>query len=51
MNIDFIPIASLFGGSLIGISAVLLMISPGRVMGATGVLSGAILLNSLIKKR
>jgi uncharacterized membrane protein YedE/YeeE len=39
---EFTPIASLIGGALIGLSAVLLMLSLGRIMGATGVLSGAI---------
>lgn len=42
MTTEFTPIASLLGGSLIGISAVLLMLTLGRVMGATGLLAGAI---------
>ena len=36
----FTPFASLAGGVLIGIASTLLMLSLGRVMGATGVLSG-----------
>lgn len=42
MTTEFTPLASLLGGSLIGISAVLLMLSLGRIMGATGLLAGAI---------
>ena len=38
----FTPLASLAGGVLIGLSAVLLMLASGRIMGATGVLSGAL---------
>ncbi len=37
---EFTPWASLFGGVLIGLSAVLLMLVAGRIMGATGVLAG-----------
>ena len=36
----FTPLTSAFGGALIGLSAVLLMLAIGRVMGATGVLAG-----------
>lgn len=36
----FTPWASLGGGVLIGLSAVLLMLTLGRIMGATGVLAG-----------
>lgn len=36
----FTPIASLSGGVLIGIASTLLMLTLGRVMGATGVLAG-----------
>ena len=36
----FTPLASLFGGIMIGLSATLLMLVLGRVMGATGVLTG-----------
>jgi len=39
---EFTPFASLFGGVLIGLSAVLLMLVLGRVMGATGILAGFI---------
>ncbi len=39
---EFTPFASLFGGVLIGLSAVLLMLVLGRVMGATGILTGFI---------
>lgn len=38
----FTPWASLTGGVLIGLSATLLMLSLGRIMGATGVLAGAL---------
>ena len=37
---EFTPIASLIGGILIGLSAVLLMAVQGRIMGATGILAG-----------
>jgi len=37
---EFTPLASLFGGVLIGLSAVLLMLVLGRIMGATGILTG-----------
>jgi len=40
MTTDFTPWQSLFGGGLIGLSAVLLMLTLGRVMGATGILAG-----------
>ncbi|SEL44428.1 hypothetical protein SAMN05443999_105209 [Roseovarius azorensis] len=36
----FTPLQSLAGGILIGVSAVLLMLFQGRVLGATGILSG-----------
>jgi uncharacterized membrane protein YedE/YeeE len=36
----FTPIASLAGGVMIGIASTLLMLTLGRVMGATGVLAG-----------
>ncbi len=39
---EFTPYQSLLGGALIGLSAVLLMYSLGRIMGATGILSGFI---------
>lgn len=40
---EFTPLASAFGGALIGLAAVLLMTFGGRIFGATGILSGAIL--------
>ncbi len=36
----FTPFASLVGGVLIGVAAVLLMLLHGRIMGATGILAG-----------
>ena len=42
METDFAPFASAGGGALIGAAAVFLMLTLGRVMGATGILSGAI---------
>lgn len=40
LETSFTPLQSLFGGGLIGLSAVLLMLTLGRVMGATGILAG-----------
>lgn len=40
--VNFTPLASLLGGSLIGLAAVLLMLVLGRIMGATGLLAAAI---------
>jgi len=40
METTFTPLQSLFGGSLIGLAAVLLMATLGRIMGATGILAG-----------
>lgn len=37
---EFTPVASLLGGALIGLSAVLLMAFHGRIAGMTGILSG-----------
>lgn len=42
METEFTPLLSATGGALIGAAAVLLMFSLGRIMGATGVLAGAI---------
>ena len=42
MPTDFTPIASLAGGALIGLSAVMLMALLGRILGATGILAGAL---------
>lgn len=39
----FTPLASLAGGALIGLAAVLLMALHGRILGATGILTGAVL--------
>lgn len=39
---DFTPLASLAGGVLIGLSATLLMLTLGRILGATGVLAGLV---------
>lgn len=40
METTFTPWASLSGGVLIGLAATLLMLTIGRIMGATGVLTG-----------
>ncbi len=40
METAFTPFASLTGGVLIGLSATLLMLTLGRIMGATGILTG-----------
>ncbi|MEI4486748.1 YeeE/YedE family protein [Frigidibacter sp. MR17.14] len=37
---EFTPLASIAGGALIGLAAVLLMALHGRILGATGILSG-----------
>lgn len=39
---EFTPFDSLFGGALIGASAVLLMLVHGRIAGMTGILSGIV---------
>lgn len=39
MPTEFTPIASLFGGGLIGLAAVWLMASTGRVAGISGIIS------------
>lgn len=38
----FTPWQSLAGGALIGLASVLLMLSLGRIMGATGILAGVL---------
>ena len=43
METAFTPVQSAAGGALIGLAAVLLMAGLGRIMGATGILAGAIL--------
>lgn len=40
MATEFTPLLSLGGGILIGIASVLLMLTLGRVFGATGILAG-----------
>ncbi len=40
MQTEFTPLLSLGGGALIGLAAVILMLTLGRVAGATGILSG-----------
>ncbi|WP_415404782.1 YeeE/YedE family protein [Tateyamaria sp. SN3-11] len=47
MVTEFTPLASLAGGVLIGLAAVSLMALRGRIMGATGILAGALLPASL----
>jgi uncharacterized membrane protein YedE/YeeE len=42
----FTPGASLAGGVLIGVASTLLMLTLGRVMGATGILAGLLQLSS-----
>ena len=42
METAFTPIQALIGGTLIGLSAVLLMWARGRIMGATGIMAGLI---------
>lgn len=46
METAFTPIASLGGGLLIGLGAVLLMLGLGRIFGATGILSGVVFVES-----
>ena len=45
METEFTPWASLGGGALIGLAAVLLMALHGRIFGATGILSGLLRLH------
>jgi uncharacterized membrane protein YedE/YeeE len=45
METDFTPWASLGGGALIGLAAVLLMAFHGRILGATGILGGLMRFN------
>jgi hypothetical protein len=40
MMTEFTPVQSLLGGALIGLASVLLMLTLGRVMGATGIVAG-----------
>ncbi|WP_424986926.1 YeeE/YedE family protein [Microbulbifer sp. S227A] len=46
METTFTPVASLGGGLAIGLGAVLLMLGLGRVLGATGILSGLVFAES-----
>ena len=39
---NFTPVASLVGGVMIGLAALLLMLSHGRVMGVSGILGGIV---------
>jgi uncharacterized membrane protein YedE/YeeE len=41
---EFTPVAALIGGALIGLSAVLLMLSLGRIAGISGILAGCLTL-------
>ena len=46
MSIDFqnfTPYASLIGGVMIGLAALLLMLAHGRVMGFSGILGGIVM--------
>ena len=40
MTTEFIPLAGLAGGALIGLSAVLLMLGSGRIAGNSGIFAG-----------
>ncbi len=40
METEFTPLASTFGGLLIGLASVMLMWARGNVLGATGILTG-----------
>ncbi len=42
---EFTPLAGLLGGALIGLSAVLLMASVGRIAGASGIFAGLLTLS------
>jgi uncharacterized protein len=42
MTTEFTPLMSLFGGMLIGLSAVILMLFNGRIAGMTGILGGVL---------
>lgn len=42
METEFTPWISLLGGGLIGLAATLLMLTLGRIMGATGILAGLV---------
>ncbi|WP_227270399.1 YeeE/YedE family protein [Roseobacter weihaiensis] len=42
METDFTPFASFGGGLVIGLGAVFLMLGLGRILGATGIMSGLV---------
>ncbi|MDU9005569.1 YeeE/YedE family protein [Sedimentitalea todarodis] len=42
METDFTPLTSFGGGLAIGLGAVLLMLGLGRILGATGIMSGLV---------
>ena len=42
METAFTPFASLGGGLAIGLGAVMLMLGLGRILGATGIMSGLV---------
>lgn len=42
METDFTPLSSFGGGLAIGLGAVLLMLGLGRILGATGIMSGLV---------
>lgn len=46
METIFTPFASLGGGVMIGLGAVLLMLGLGRILGATGIMSGLVFAQS-----
>ncbi|HBQ22188.1 MAG: YeeE/YedE family protein [SAR116 cluster bacterium] len=43
----FTPMASTFGGAMIGLAALLLLVGSGRIMGASGILTSLVLEQSL----
>ena len=47
---NFTPLTALAGGSLIGLSAVFLLLTSGQIAGVSGLVQGA-LINKSIKKR
>ena len=47
METEFTPMASLIGGIMIGLSALVLMLFLGRIAGATGILAGTFFATSL----
>ncbi len=46
METAFTPVMSFGGGALVGLAVVLLMLGLGRILGATGILSGAVFVTS-----